>query len=164
MPFIAIIQSEWQRVFLRERIGRTEVACLDATHNMNNKYWPLYTIVVPDDSGRAVPVMYMVTSSEGHGPIQITLRQLFTGPCFVPKRVVIDKSLAEIKAVTEVLGTRAPYICYFHVMQVSQVNSAASSSVHTHVHKPTSFFTPDGRRGNVGSRRSKTKLRLNCEG
>jgi len=146
VPFVAIIQSKWQRDFLKKASKYTSVACMDATGQLNDKRWPLTSIIVPDRAGEAVPVMYMVSSCETHTEIQILLEHFKL--TFAPQRIIIDKSDAEMKAVVNVFGKGVPRLCYFHVKQARRAIVRASS-LYSLDHRACALLRCD-RRGSVG--------------
>ena len=79
-PFIAVLQQPWQRQFISDMAAKNQldIVCLDATGQVNQYRWLLYAIVAADEFGEAVPLAYMITSSESHEPI-VTFLEVVKG-------------------------------------------------------------------------------------
>lgn len=88
------------------------------TGGMNHKGWMLHAITTLNTQDQAVPLAYMIASSEAHGPVATFIKAV-KGACpeFKPQHVVIDMSATEALAL-EISGLDAQVLwCWFHVVQ-----------------------------------------------
>ncbi len=102
-PAVVVIMAKWQRdVLLQQNSWTPRVVCLDATGCMfccrcvglsavclshvaypllpalNHFRWPLYGLCGADQRGEALPIAFMLTSSENHVPIVKFLQVLYS--------------------------------------------------------------------------------------
>ncbi|EFN58954.1 hypothetical protein CHLNCDRAFT_50501 [Chlorella variabilis] len=108
-----------------DQFGR-RLVFMDATFGVNKYGYPLYALVVQDESGRGVPVSFMVCSSDTAEVVEHFLRTSMEGAqaagdgTFKYKSIMIDKSKTEIAAVDQLVSTwhaEGYLLGYFHFLQ-----------------------------------------------
>ncbi|EFN51443.1 hypothetical protein CHLNCDRAFT_140162 [Chlorella variabilis] len=123
-PLVIVMQVSFQARML-DQFGR-RLVFMDATFGVNKYGYPLYALVVQDESGRGVPVSFMVCSSDTAEVVEHFLRTSMEGAqaagdgTFKYKSIMIDKSKTEIAAVDQLVSTghaEGYLLCYFHFLQ-----------------------------------------------
>ncbi|EFN54703.1 hypothetical protein CHLNCDRAFT_135359 [Chlorella variabilis] len=76
-PLVIVMQVSFQARML-DQFGR-RLVFMDATFGVNKYGYPLYALVVQDESGRGVPVSFMVCSSDTAEVVEHFLRTSMEG-------------------------------------------------------------------------------------
>ncbi|EFN56864.1 hypothetical protein CHLNCDRAFT_144489 [Chlorella variabilis] len=134
-PLVIVMQVSFQARML-DQFGR-RLVFMDATFGVNKYGYPLYALVVQDESGRGVPVSFMVCSSDTAEVVEHFLRTSMEGAqaagdgTFKYKSIMIDKSKTEIAAVDQLVSTghaEGYLLCYFHFLQDWELDDGLSGS------------------------------------
>lgn len=100
--------TPWQRGLL-ERHGRT--ACLDSTFGVNDKAFPLFTVLVIDGHWHGLPVAWDLMSGQSAEDMALMLRSLKAHcPGWRPEVFIVDDCQAENTAIRQV---ELPNICIY---------------------------------------------------
>jgi hypothetical protein len=119
IPFKWVYQSKFMQ-YLMEKYGST-ITCIDATYKTNSYSLPLFTLVTIDNSRQSRLMGYFIVQNEETDTIrQALIKFKDVNPAWNPKCVMLDKSAAEIAAVSSVFPQTKVLLCDFHRIQAMQ--------------------------------------------
>ena len=91
---------------------------MDAIYKTNNHGYPFFLVSVETNHGHFYPVAMAVVEDEAGETVAEALQQLrLMNPGWQPQYVIMDKSDAELNAVSEVFPNTTPPLCDFHRLQ-----------------------------------------------
>ena len=138
LPFLLIVQEDWQRKFASDfRLG-LRILFMDETHNLNQWRWPMTCVGGHDLHGNFVPLATMICSASNEDCFEKMLRHV-KGSCRgnldAVRVFIVDKAEAERNAIGTVFPDCIIRLCYWHAIEalrrwvVKAVNGVTDKAV-----------------------------------
>ena len=113
---LLVHQTQHQR-YIMALYGQTIVG-MDATYKTNQHGYPFFLVSVVTNHGQSYPVAMAVVEDEAGETVAEALQQLrLLKPSWQPQYIMMDKSDAELNAVSDVFPDDTPLLCDFHRLQ-----------------------------------------------
>ena len=117
VPFILIVQEDWQRKFASDFRAALRILFMDETHQVNQWRWPMTCIGGHDLHGNFIPLATMICSASDQACFEIFLRQVKAschGDLDSVRVFMVDKAEAERNAIHAVFPECITRLCYWH--------------------------------------------------